>query len=302
MCALSVAAAMGASPSFESPRHYQPVRQLVEAPQVPHPIAREEEVRARPAPTRDRPQIDLADLGRAAHTVAVRVKISNGARHRNILLVERAHRRLRVLMRRPSADGARRRRQRHRAFGHHHHGEQVAARVLDGTLEGVGAADRVGVELRLAFAVGSVAEDGNLLAARAVVDPLHVLRRRHLPQPSVLCQVRRPVLFHEQLVRRRARIVVAGEQRRRGVSDAAEHQRGAAEDDGDGGGGAAVDGIPPPSSSSSSSSTIHPSRNSPPPFPSVPPPASAGTTLASGTAARGASYSGMRHRERLAWR
>ena len=80
MCAVSVAAARG-SPSFESPRQYQPVRQLVETPQVPHAIAREEEVGARPPPTRDRPQIDLADLGRAAHTVAVRVKISNGARH-----------------------------------------------------------------------------------------------------------------------------------------------------------------------------------------------------------------------------
>ena len=38
----------------------------------------EEEVRARPAPACDRPQIDLADLGRAAHTVAVRVEVSNG--------------------------------------------------------------------------------------------------------------------------------------------------------------------------------------------------------------------------------
>ena len=101
-----------------------------------------------------------------------------------------------MLMRRPSADGARRRRQRHRAFRHHHHGEQVAARVLDGALEGVGAADRVGVELRLAFAVGSVAEDRDLLAARAVVDPLHILRRLHLAQPSVLRQMRRPMLLH----------------------------------------------------------------------------------------------------------
>ena len=72
-------------------------------------------------------------------------------------------------MRRPSADGARRRRQRHRAFGHHHHGEQVAARVLDGAFEGVGAADRVGVELRLAFAVGSVAEDRDLEVVEAEV-------------------------------------------------------------------------------------------------------------------------------------
>ena len=70
--------------SFESPRQYQPVRQLVKAPQVPHAIAREEEVRARPPPPCDRPQIDLADLRRARDAVAVRVEVSNGTRHRYV--------------------------------------------------------------------------------------------------------------------------------------------------------------------------------------------------------------------------
>ena len=183
---------------------------------------------------------------------------------------------------RPSADGARRR-QRHRAFRHHHHGEQVAARVLDGAFEGIRAADRVRVEFGLAFAVGSVAEDRDLLAARAVVDPLHVFRRRHLPQPSVLRQMRRPVLSITTHApprpnHRRGR---AAPQRSR---DTAEHWRGAAEDDG--GGGAAVDSIPPPVllvlvfvhyPSEQELAAAHPS---------VPPPASAGTTRASGTSAR----------------
>lgn len=253
MCAPSVAAA-GASPSFESPRQYQPVRQLIEAPQVPHAIAREEEVRARPPATRDRPQIDLADLRRATHPVAVRVEVSNGPRHRNILGSSRGRAEVRAGGGGRAGGGTAGR----RAVGRYptcSSSEHTAASVCScvvprRTARGGGgsATERSGttttenrsprafltahsrVSARRTASGSSSGSplpsapsrkigtwrwwrrrwwwwwcgggDGggggaaHLLAARAVVDPLHILRRRHLAQPSILRQVRRAVLFH----------------------------------------------------------------------------------------------------------